>query len=231
MSKRVLRITHTKSDRKDRASALLRERGYELETIRPIDGERLPEARTAGYDAVVVYGGPQSINDAEELTYIAEEIAWTRDWVEAGGRFLGLCLGGQMLAKAFGAEIRRHPEGLHEIGYVEVMPLNEPCSFLPTPMHVYHWHNEGFEVPPGGERLAAGPVFPNQAFRLSRRAYGLQFHPEVTPEIFESWFEEVGDISDRPGAHAPDRQRRDAERHHAPLGDWFGRFLDDWLED
>ena len=111
------------------------------------------------------------------------------------------------------------------------MPLNEACSFLPTPMHVYHWHNEGFDVPPGGERLAAGPVFPNQAFRLSRRAYGLQFHPEVTPEIFESWFEEVGDISDRPGAHHPDRQRRDAERHHAPLGDWFGRFLDDWLDD
>ncbi len=231
MSRRVLRITHTKSDRNDRASALLRERGYELETIRPIDDEALPEPKRADYAAVVVYGGPQSINQAEELSYIADEIAWTRDWVESGGRFLGLCLGGQMLAKAFGAEIRSHPEGLHEIGYVEVEPINDLCSFLPSPMHVYHWHNEGFDIPAGGERLAHGPVFPNQAFRLSRRAYGLQFHPEVTPEVFEAWFEEVGDISDRPGAHEPDRQRRDARRHDAPLGDWFGRFLDDWLTD
>ena len=231
MSKRVLRITHIKSDRNDRASALLRERGYELETIRPFDGEQLPDAKTADYTAVVVYGGPQSINDAEELSYLADEIAWTRDWVEAGGRFLGLCLGGQMLAKAFGAEISRHPEGLHEIGYCEVMPIKDPCSFLPRAMHVYHWHNEGFAVPSGGERLAEGAVFPNQAFRLSPRAYGLQFHPEVTPEMFEAWFAEVGDISDRPGAHHPDRQRRDADRHHEPLGDWFGRFLDGWLED
>ena len=231
MSRRVLRITHTKSDRNDRASALLRERGYELETIRPIDDEALPEPKRADYAAVVVYGGPQSINQAEELSYIADEIAWTRDWVESGGRFLGLCLGGQMLAKAFGAEIRSHPEGLHEIGYVEVEPINDLCSFLPSPMHVYHWHNEGFDIPAGGERLAHGPVFPNQAFRLSRRAYGLQFHPEVTPEVFEAWFEEVGDFSDRPGAHEPERQRRDAKRHDAPLGDWFGRFLDDWLAD
>ena len=82
MSRRVLRITHTKGDRNDRASALLRERGFALETIRPIDGEILPEPKRADYAAVVVYGGPQSINQADELSYIADEIAWTRDFWE-----------------------------------------------------------------------------------------------------------------------------------------------------
>ncbi len=37
--------------------------------------------------------------------------------------------------------------------------------------------------------LASSPVYANQAFRVGRNVYGIQFHIETTPEIVEEWAE------------------------------------------
>ena len=59
-----------------------------------------------------------------------------------------------------------------------------------SPLHVYHWHREGFELPAGAEVLAAGERFPHQAYRYGTHAFGVQFHPEMNQKILDVWLVE-----------------------------------------
>jgi GMP synthase (glutamine-hydrolysing) len=149
--------------------------------------------------------------------------------VENGGRYLGICLGSQLLARALGGRVSRHEEGLHEIGYVEIAPTPASNGFLPGPLHVYHWHNEGFEVPATAQLLATGPVFPNQAFRYGEKAYGIQFHPEMGPEVTARWMREAAHMLEEPGAQPAERQMADAKRYDPGMEAWLRGFLNSWL--
>ena len=112
----------------------------------------------------------------------------------------------------------------------EILPTLRGRDVFPEPIHGYHWHSEGFDLPDGAELLAMGRVFENQAFRLNASTYGLQFHPEVTLEMMQSWMEEAAQCLAHPGAHSRARQTSDAERYHEPLGLWLEGFLDRWIE-
>lgn len=231
MSGRILLLNHMPGERQDRAHKMLQARGFETVWCSPALGDPLPDPSGGDYQAVVVYGGSQSANDTgPEMAYIPEEIDWIRRWVEAEKPYLGFCLGSQLLARSLGAEVGPHPQGLLEIGFVEVENSSEK-DFLPEDLQVYHWHKEGFELPSRGELLLRGRVFPQQAFRLSPKIYGLQFHPEVTLAQMSLWMEEAGHMLSAAGAHGPARQQRDAAKHNAPLGQWLEDFLDRWLEE
>ena len=230
MSGKILLLNHMPGERRDRAHKMLQARGLEIQWCSPALGDCLPDPADDSYDAVVVYGGSQSANDGgPERAYIPEEIEWIRRWIEKEKPYLGFCLGAQLLARACGAAVVPHRDGLHEIGFVPVRNRGEEV-FLPEDLLVYHWHVEGFEMPARGELLLSGEVFPNQAFRLNDKIYGLQFHPEVTLEQMESWMDEAGHMLSKPGAHGPARQRKDAARHNAPLGDWLEALITRWLK-
>lgn len=222
---KVLLIQHMDDGRDDRVARHLLGRGFVLDWRNPSHGGALPEPR-ADYAAVVVYGGIQSANDAGRHAYLHAEIDWIRDWVVAERPFLGLCLGGQLLARALGARVAPHPHGLHEVGFVPVYPTDAGRDCFPGPLHVYQWHREGFEIPAGGELLATGEVYPNQAFRVGRRAFGLQFHPEATPRMRAAWFADAGHTLDAPGAHPRERQEADARRFDAPMEAWLAALID-----
>src|SRR3546814_2271431 len=169
MKPTVLLIDHPVGQRDDRASAQLQEMGYRLEWCSPGRGDRLPPP-DSDYAAVVCYGGAESVNDAATKPYIRDEIEWIGHWADGGRPYLGICLGAQLLASALGGSVARHRAGLPEIGYVEIAPTAAAAGFLGAPLHITHLHNEGFEVPAEAELLAAGPVFPNQAFRYGDKS-------------------------------------------------------------
>ena len=110
-----------------------------------------------------------------------------------------------------------------------VLPDNAdpPANLLfKKPMHVYHWHNEGFELPAGAELLVTGETYPNQAFRYGTSAYGVQFHPEIQEPIMRHWLAGASHMLVEPGAQA-------AERHldgHAAYGPAMHRWLDDFID-
>lgn len=226
MTRKVLVVTHEAEASTGRVGEELQARGYQLELCRPYAGEPLPEA-PAAYAGVVVFGGKMSAND-EHLDYIPSELHWIPKVLSAGTPYLGICLGGQLLARVLGAGVARHAEGLHEIGYTRIRPTAAGLGNFPAPMHVYQWHCEGFEVPRGAELLAAGDVFEHQAFRFGE-AVGLQFHPEVTPAILERWTGDGRDM-DRPGA-TKDRGEHfeGARRHDGAVEAWLKQFLNEWL--
>lgn len=223
----VLLIDHPVGKRDDRASRMLTERGYGLDWRCPGRGDPLPAADDTEHCAVIVYGGPESAND--DTPYLRQELDWIEAWVGRSRPFLGICLGAQLLARTLGARVTRHCDGLHEIGYVPIAPAPASDGFLAGEMHVYHWHKEGFELPDGAELLAVGPTFPNQAYRYGDKAYGIQFHPEVTGQVMARWCAEAAHMLDQPGAQDAERQAAAAKRFDAPMEQWLDGFFDIWL--
>lgn len=151
-----------------------------------------PPADPLGYDAVLVLGGAMNVDEGERHGWIAEEEALLRELLAGEVPLLGLCLGGQLLAAAAGAEPRR--AALPEIGWhrVEVTaegaddPLLDP---LAPGFEAFQWHSYEFPLPPGAVPLARSEVC-LQAARLGERAWALQFHPEVSRADALHWVDD-----------------------------------------
>jgi len=168
---------------------VLDERGAGLHRVEVDEGEPLPDWRR--FDAVVAMGGPMSVNDEEELPWLQDEKRLIADAVRAGTPFWGVCLGVQLLASALGARVYRGPSP--EVGLLPVTVTGEGrddpvFAVLPEELVTLQWHGDTFELPVGATRLASSPAYENQAFRLER-AYGVQFHLEVSAEMAREWAE------------------------------------------
>lgn len=232
MSKRVLFLDHAVSQRDDRGSAYLKTRGHQVTWVRPAGGESLPDI--GEHDALVVYGGAEMLStdlDSAEFPHLRTEVDYIGRWLAADKPYLGICLGSQLMATALGAKVGPLPDKRYELGFVRIQPTGADESFMPEPLHMYQWHQEGWELPQGAEHLATGPDFKNQAMRHGRHAYGLQFHPEVAPPTFQRWLDEVPDACSRLGAQSREKQVEDARLHDDRMRLWFEGFLDRWLAD
>ena len=229
MRRRIVLVIHDYDSFGDRASQHLAARGLSLEWVCPAQGDTLPAPNT-DFDAAIVYGGVQSANRHAAPDYVRREIDWAAEWVETQRPYLGLCLGGQILARALGAEVGPHPQGQREYGFVPVFPTEAGRDLMPEPMHVYSAHNEGFECPPGSELLLRGEVFPHHAFRYGSNAYAFQFHPECTPGLMRQWMRFSAGRPLKPGQHNAQRQIEDSLSFDTQMGAWFERFLERWLD-
>jgi len=167
----------------------LRARGVGLERVELDEGEALPDWR--GFDGLVVMGGPMGAYDQQAHPWLADEKRLIADACRAGLPVWGVCLGAQLLAASLGADV--HPGREPEIGVldVELTPdtAHDPVfGSLPPSFPSLQWHGDTFDLPPGATLLAGSPAYPSQAF-VHRRAYGLQFHLEVTPALAADWGE------------------------------------------
>jgi GMP synthase (glutamine-hydrolysing) len=155
------------------------------------EGEPLPDRRD--FDAIIAMGGPMSVNDEADHPWLAAEKPFVREAVEAGVPFLGVCLGSQLLAAALGARVHPNPAGA-EVGLLPVERTaagraDPVLGALSEPLVTLQWHGDTFDLPDGAELLATSPLARNQAFRVGRRAYGVQFHVEVTEDQVAQWAE------------------------------------------
>ncbi len=138
--------------------------------------------------AIISLGGRQYAGDS--ISYLQDEQDMIRYAVHQDIPFLGVCLGGQLLAHALGAEVAKGE--LTEIGFYTVQLTQEgkldPLyqNFTEGVQQVFHWHSDVFELPFNSTLLATGSGIP-QAFRYGRRAYGLQYHIELTPDTLTNW--------------------------------------------
>jgi GMP synthase (glutamine-hydrolysing) len=168
------------------------------------------------YGAVIVYGGVVNTHEESYHPWLREENLLMQRFLDQGVPVLGVCLGGQLIAKAAHAGIERAPES--EIGWYPVELLDaaegDPVlGRLPRRFMSYQWHYYRFDLPGGALALAENAAA-LQAFRLGERAWGLQFHCEVTGEMVELWIAEA--LRELGGAEPdfdPDRMRADTEAH------------------
>ena len=223
---KVLIVLHQEHSTPGRVGHELTRRGYRMDMRRPALGDTLPQS-TEDYAGVVVFGGPMSANDQD--AYVKREIDFIETPLRDETPFLGICLGAQMLAKTIGGHVTGHPEGRVEIGYYDLRPTDAGRAVMDWPAKVYQWHREGFVTPKGTELLATADHYEEQAFRVGKNAYGIQFHPELTLAMMYRWTTKGHERMKLPGA----RQRRDhfAGRaiYDAPVRAWLVRFMDMWL--
>jgi GMP synthase (glutamine-hydrolysing) len=168
---------------------VLRERGIELERIQLDEGDALPPWQE--FAAIVAMGGPMSANDEAELPWLANEKRLIAEAVRAGVPYWGVCLGVQLLASSLGARVYRGEEP--EVGVLAVELTRDGRDDpvfrdLPASFPSLQWHGDTFDLPDGAVRLAGSPAYPNQAFRCER-AYGVQFHLEVSPAMAREWMD------------------------------------------
>lgn len=180
----------------------LSEEGVTFRIVRPYGGEALPALEEVS--AVIVLGGAMGVHDTGRHAFLAPLKGWIRDIVSREVPFLGICLGGQLLADVLGAQVvSGSPYG--EKGTLHVFLTSEGeddplFADLPAEFVTFQWHNDSFEIPDGAIRLAYSPACPNQAFRLGGNAWGTQFHPEVDRAIVDCWArwsEETASSADR----------------------------------
>ena len=226
MKKPVLIVLHSESSTPGRLAPMLLKRGYPIDIRRPCLGEALPES-LAEHAGAAIFGGPMSANDGDD--WIGREIDWIDVALAEEKPFLGICLGAQMLAKRLGGTVAAHPNGQVEIGYYPIAATAAGAAYGPWPDHVYHWHRESFSLPRAAELLATGETFENQAFRYGRRAYGIQFHPEVTRLTMHRWTVLGAHRFALPGAQDGNAHLAGNLIHDGALQAWFEAFLDRWL--
>jgi GMP synthase-like glutamine amidotransferase len=158
------------------------ERGAELVTLFPHDGDPVP-ATMSGFDGLIVLGGPMHAGDDANYPAFMPMLSLIRECGHTDVPVLGLCLGAQLIARAFGQEVYRF--GGLEAGYPSIYLTRagqrDPLfRGLAREQRVMQMHEDGFGLPTEAVLLLRNDTCENQAFRIGNSIYGIQAHPEVT---------------------------------------------------
>ncbi len=157
-------------------------RGAALDIRMPHHGGALP-ASPADFDGLVVLGGPMHAGDDEGYPAFPAMLELIRGFHRQARPVLGVCLGAQLIARAFGGGV--WPFGGLEIGYlpVRLTPAGRRDPLLKElapEQRLMQLHEDSFDMPTGAVRLMSNGTCANQALRIGRTTYGFQFHFEVT---------------------------------------------------
>jgi GMP synthase-like glutamine amidotransferase len=174
---RALILQHEEPTPPGYVTEWLEEHGAEMEVLR-IDLEDA-QVDPNRYDLIVSLGSEFAAFD-DSHTFVVREARLMQRAVGADVPILGLCFGGQLLARVLGGEVYRGPEA--EIGW---LPVRSQDPDLVPEGPWFQWHFDVITAPPGATVIAETERG-TQAF-VAGRSLGLQFHPEVTPEIMDEW--------------------------------------------
>ena len=181
----ILVIQNTKIEGIGLLGELLKKDGFEIKTV-IAKNEAIPDTRP---DAIIILGAPESAND--DLPHLKKELELIRGAVKKNIPVLGICLGSQLIAKAFGAKVFKGPK--KEIGFYndvefENIEKSKMFSGITSPALVFHWHGDTFDLPENAIRLAHSKDYQNQAIKIGS-AVGVQFHLEIDEPTIKLWLE------------------------------------------
>lgn len=182
------------------------ELGITIDILRPDEGQVVPAS--VEHDALVVLGGPMNATEDERYPWLAPTRALLSAAVSQGVPTLGVCLGHQLLSVALGGEVIVNPRGRA----VGLIPLSLNAAGASDPLlanlpgdEVVQYNGDVVSrLPEGATLLATAPDGSVQAARFGSRAWGVQFHPETTPEIFADWMTNFVPQGEEP-ADGPER--------------------------
>jgi GMP synthase (glutamine-hydrolysing) len=224
---RILVVQHDRDDPAGVVGESVAARGATLVATLPPAGEGFPDG-PEGFAGLLLMGGPMSAADDAGHPHYPRLRRLVRRFHDAGRPILGICLGAQIIARSFDRPVYRN--GAAEIGFCPVRLTDagraDPllAGFGPEicPMQ---WHEDTFDLPDGATRLAENDACLNQAYRVGRSTYALQFHPEVDGDMVRAWARNAN-------ADAATAARLEAEMaSHLADAQRFGRALGDrWVD-
>ncbi|MEO1701753.1 MAG: gamma-glutamyl-gamma-aminobutyrate hydrolase family protein [Pseudomonadota bacterium] len=209
----------------DAGQKFLVAQGFDVRVHHPWNGDPVPKV-TGGEAGVLVMGGPQMVSAHEKWPYLADEFALIEQAMRQDVPLIGVCLGSQMIAHVLGAKVNYgdDPEAL-SMGFYETRSPAD--GFMPTSMMTLNGNAQGWELPHGATLLARSDqtLHPNQAFSYDNKVLGLQFHPEVTREIFDLWHAYYGHLIGRPGTQTQVAQNEGFAKWQNEAIEWYEDIL------
>jgi GMP synthase-like glutamine amidotransferase len=198
----------------------LERQNAQIDILRIDLDEKVPDPRE--YDMLASLGSEFAAFD-DSIPFIHKESELFRQAAAEDVPVLGLCFGGQLLARALGGTSFRAERS--EIGWLTV-DTKAPDLISEGPW--FQWHFDSFTLPPGARLLADTAVGP-QAY-IAGRSLGLQFHPEVTPQIMDSWVRAYRHELDGDGVD-PDALLEETQRLAPAVRTRSERLFDHFLSD
>ncbi len=165
----------------------MRDRRIPFILMQSYSGDSFPDQ--ADISAIIAMGCPESVTRLNEFDYLKKLFQFVTASVRQNVPYLGVCFGGQLLAKVLGAEVNPNP--VKEIGACKVSLTAEGkndtlFAGFDNIFDVFQWHGDTFRVPFGAKLLVEGTECKNQAFRKGNLV-GIQFHLETPLEEASVW--------------------------------------------
>ncbi len=230
--KPVLVIRHAKTEGAGYLGEFFNQQQIPWQMLSIDCGDRLPENAQA-LSGLVMMGGPMSVNDP--LPWIAQELALIRDAMDRDIPVLGHCLGGQLISKALGAQVRAN--AYKEIGWGRVQVLDHPLSRVwfgdLQQFDSFHWHGETFALPEGATHLLSSPHCHHQAYSLGKHL-AFQCHVEMTAEMVQLWCQngaqELHEAMANPAVQQAEQMQDRLEQRIAQLNQVAQRVYQQWIK-
>jgi GMP synthase-like glutamine amidotransferase len=232
---RVLVFQHIRSEHPGIFREFMDADGVRWDAIELDEGQPIPALDR--YDALWVMGGPMDVWQTESHPWLIAEKAAIRQAV-LGRRmpYLGLCLGHQLLADALDGECK--PMARPEIGVLGIeltKDARRDALFrgIPAKAKALQWHSVEVTKPPSQATvLARSPDCAIEALRVGERAWGIQYHVEITGETVPQWGcvpEYAKALADRLGADALPKMEAEAKRELASMTLAARRLYDNFM--
>jgi len=189
--------------------------GAELEWFRPWLNGALPSG-AHNHDGLIVLGGKQSAVDDAAYPYLPRLAGVMRHFGDTDKAVLGICLGSQLLARAYGAKNLLGDAREFAWTTLDVTPEGTADPLfrgVGARFESFQWHVDTFSLPDNAVRLVSGSVVANQCFRVGRAAYGVQFHVEASAAVVEAWSIEYRDAVEQFAPGWLDRYPETAAQH------------------
>jgi GMP synthase-like glutamine amidotransferase len=216
--KHCLIIQHAEAAGPGRIAEVLGALGWRSTTVAAFAGDPIPPRMPEGTAALVVLGGPLSVRDEADHPFLADAKRLLERAIAEDVPTLAVGFGAQLLAHVAGARVVTGVKP--EIGWQPVALTDKGEAdglfgrTLPAAFRAYQRHRETFDLPRGAVHLAKSAMYTRQAFRLGENVYGVQFHPEMSPALWEAW-----------GPHPPEVLAQDPAQRLAESEPWAGRLF------
>ncbi|AGK60166.1 GMP synthase - Glutamine amidotransferase domain protein [Archaeoglobus sulfaticallidus PM70-1] len=212
---RVLAIKNAKNEGLEYIENIFEARNIEFDYVMAKEIEEVSEY--LDYTHFIILGGPQGVYEDDKHPYLKKEMELIR-LVDGKKPVLGVCLGAQLIANAFGADVYKYKK---ELGWYSVRKVAD----LPFPdeMVVFQWHQDTFNIPEDAKIVFKGDNVENQGFIL-RKNVAVQFHLEVTKDTVRNWLESEGSLDDEVKdriVEDTDKYIDDLNRNTEILIEWF----------
>src|SRR5262249_52262206 len=191
----------------------------------------------AGFAGLTSLGGPMHAGDDAGYPAFPALLGLIRRFHAHGKPIFGICLGAQLIARAFGKTVYRF--GGCEVGYLPVeitaAGADDPLlAGLAAEQRIMQMHEDSFDLPAHAVLLMHNDTCANQAFRLGGATYGFQFHLEVTQGDARTFPRDCWPALQRHfGARAEAEEARvlaEVEAHYATGGHFCRTVTARWLD-
>jgi len=183
---------------------------------------QFPDAQD--FDLIIPLGAPWGAWDDGCIgKWLVPELEWIRSIVESGKPVLGICFGGQLIARAMGGSVAKAPQC--EIGWKSIW--SDDTSLI-SDGPWFQFHYDRWQIPPRAKEIARNPIA-SQAFTINN-SLALQFHPEIDSHSLKQWLDWDGDKAVLADGQDPEIMLAQTKAHETEARERTFNLIDSFLK-